>query len=130
MKLTKRYYELLTTCVLCLLLIIAVLILLVSQPLIRLFSNLSDVNELAMLLVPVLSLRIVLDGLQIFLQGVIKGLGLQKWGLICTLLVSYPLMLSMAMILTFEVGWGLTGIWWADTVGIATQMTIFVLFIS
>ena len=63
LKLTKRYYELLTTCVLCLLLIIAIILLFVSKPLIRLFSSQSDVNELATLLLPVLSLRIVFDGL-------------------------------------------------------------------
>ena len=60
----------------------------------------------------------------------IRGLGLQKYGSIIALIISYPLLLTLAMILAFECNLGLAGIWWADTVGMGIQMVIFLLYIG
>ena len=87
-------------------------------------------RALAIQLVPILAIRLLFDGMQGFLQGVIRGLGLQKYSSLIALVVSYPLLLVLAMILTFEFDMGLTGIWLADLVGMLVQTIIFVLYIK
>lgn len=74
-------------------------------------------RALAIRMMPIVTIRLVFDGMQGFLQGVIRGLGLQKYSSIIALIVSYPLLLVLAMILTFECNMGLAGIWWADLIG-------------
>ena len=73
----------------------------------------------------VLSINHLFDGMQGYLQGVIRGLGLQKIGAYITLFIAYPIQVPLAIKLTFYMKMGVAGLWWANCVGMALQMTMF-----
>ena len=62
-ELAKRYYKLISTCVLCLHLVLATFLIGVRNPLIALFTDQADVRDLALQLMPIFSLRIIFDGM-------------------------------------------------------------------
>ena len=66
-ELGKRYYKLISACVLCLLLVLATCLIVARKTLINLFTDQPDVVDLALQLMPILALRLIFDGMQGFL---------------------------------------------------------------
>lgn len=54
------------------------------------------------------------DAIQVQLSGVLKGLGKQKWGSIITLIVLFPVNISLAYYLAFSKNLGLSGLWYSQ----------------
>ena len=46
------------------------------------------------------------------------------------MIITYPLLVAVAMVLAFECDLGLAGIWLADSIGMGIQMIIFLLYIG
>ena len=88
---------------------------------IALFTKEPDVTALSIKIMPIVGVKFIFDGTQGYLQGVIRGLGLQKLGSIIALVVAYILQIPLAILLTFTFDWGIAGLWWADTSGMAIQ---------
>ena len=85
-----------------------------KEPLIALFTKEHDVTELSIKIMPIVGIKFIFDGMQGYLQGVIRGLGLQQLGSIIALIVAYVIQIPLSVILAFKLHWGIAGLWWAD----------------
>ena len=119
-KLAKRYFKLTCPMALCIFIIIATSLILGRYPITRLFTKEPDVVALSVLLMPIVALKHVFDGMQGYLQGVIRGLGRQKIAMFLTLIAAYPVQLPVACILAFKLQFGVAGLWWGDIIGMIT----------
>ena len=73
----------------------------------------------------VVAIKHVFDGMQGYLQGVIRGLGLQKIGAYIALIAAYPIQIPLAILFAFKMKMGVAGLWWGDTIGMICQMLMF-----
>lgn len=60
----------------------------------------------------------ILDGIQIILHGVIKGIGKQAIASIICLVVLYPINIPMAYFFAWPMGYGLFGLWYSQIMSI------------
>merc|ERR1712083_401514 len=87
--------------------------------LVRYFSTNPDVVSVAVGLCLILAPFIVVDSLQTVIEGVLRGLGLQKKAFIAKISSMLGVRLFGAALLAFPLGLGINGIWFASTTGMA-----------
>ena len=95
------------------------------KPITELFTNEPGVIELSIATMYVLSIKHIFDLMQCYLQRVIRGLALQRIGAYIALITAYPIQIPLAIMFAFKMQMGIAGLWWADAVGMATQMIMF-----
>lgn len=81
-----------------------------------LYTDQSDVKSLFYDLIGIYLLFSIPDSFQIIMNGVIKGLGKQKWASIICLIVLYPINITLAYYLGFIRGLGVIGLWYSQMV--------------
>ncbi|HSN99165.1 MAG TPA: MATE family efflux transporter [Candidatus Nanopelagicales bacterium] len=84
-----------------------------------LYSNQAAVVAAAASVLPILAAFQVFDGLQVVGCGVLRGMGRTRPAAVLTLIGYYGVGLPLAVLLGRTKGWGLEGVWWGLTGGIA-----------
>jgi MATE family multidrug resistance protein len=90
-------------------------------------------DKIASLVTSVIQLYLVFsitDAFGIILNGVVKGLGMQKWASIAALIVYYPLNIPLACILAFYLNYGIFGLWYATCFSMILMMIFYMSFLT
>jgi MATE family multidrug resistance protein len=85
-----------------------------------------DVAELVTKLLQIYCCFGILDGIQMILHGVIKGIGKQAIASIICLLVLYPINIPLAYLLAWPCGYGLFGLWYSQIISILLLNTSYI----
>ena len=103
----------------------SLLIYLLAEPLIRLFTTDTAVIAISLSLIPLLVLYQFADAMQICYANILRGTGhvlaMVRIAIISYLIVNIP----AAFILGFSLGWGVKGIFLAFFIGLFTAATLF-----
>ena len=103
----------------------SLLIYVLSEPLIRLFTTDTAVIAIALALIPLVVLYQFADAMQICYANILRGTGhvlsMMRIAIISYLIVNIP----VAFILGFPLGWGVKGIFLAFFIGLFTAATLF-----
>ena len=126
----KRFFKITAIIAWAVFILIASCLIAFRAPITALFTDEPDVTALSIQTMPVVGIKHIFDGIQGYLQGVIRGLGLQKYGSVIALIVAYPIQIPLALWLAFTLNWGISGLWWADTFGMMIQGATFFLLIT
>ena len=112
--------------------LMAMLVLLLRSQLGLMFTEDERVLIVVKTLFLVLSLYVIFDGIQSALTGVLKGMGRQALAAPVVLIAYYVIGLPLAATFgfAFGLGWGATGICIGTTVGVAAQMTAYMLIVG
>lgn len=92
--------------------------LLAPRPLARLLTDDADVIAAAVPLFAVAAAFQLSDGVQAVAAGALRGAGDTRWPLVSNLVGHYAIGVPIGAWLTFEAGWGATGLWWGLSAGL------------
>jgi len=81
------------------------------------------------LLLPIAAVFQLFDGIQVVGGGVLRGMGRTRPAALFNLFGYYMLALPIAYWLAFSKGYGLAGIWWGLTLGLATVAALLVVWV-
>jgi MATE family multidrug resistance protein len=96
----------------------AMLFLFAPLVLARLYTNQSDVLQVAVTLIPLAGVFQVFDGIQVTSIGILRGLGDTKGPMIAGLLGYWVLGLPISLLLGLQLGGGPAGLWWGLVCGL------------
>ena len=99
--------------------------LIVKKSLIGIFTNDPDIGETIITLMPIVGLKWFFNGMQYYVQGVIRALALQQYALYLNLMVIIFVQLPTAYLFAFKFEWGVAGLLWADSLGMFVQLILF-----
>lgn len=102
----------------CILIITTVLIIIFNQKIPYLYTQEVVVADLVTNLLKIYIWFGILDGVQIILHGIIKGLGKQGIASIICLVVLYPINIPLAYVFAWKLGYGVYGLWYSQIVAI------------
>ncbi|KAF3793541.1 DETOXIFICATION 41 protein [Nymphaea thermarum] len=108
--------------------ILAALVLILKKQLSLAFTSTEEVIAAVSSLTPLLSLSVLLNGVQPILSGVAIGCGWQALVAYVNLTTYYIIGLPIGLVLGFKEGLGVSGIWWGMIMGVGLQtLTLIVL---
>lgn len=96
----------------------------------RLYSADEVVLGLVASTMPVAAAFQVFDGAQVVASGVLRGMGRTRPTAVANLIGYYLLGLPLGWWLTFELGYGLPGLWWGIALGVAVVALVLVAWIA
>ena len=96
----------------------ALIFLLAPLVLARLYTDQSDVLQVAVTLIPLAGVFQVFDGIQVTSIGILRGLGDTKGPMIAGLLGYWVLGLPISLLLGLHLGGGPAGLWWGLVCGL------------
>eukprot|EP00039_Didymoeca_costata_P023403 m.6994 g.6994 ORF g.6994 m.6994 type:complete len:500 (-) comp3624_c0_seq1:3-1502(-) len=82
------------------------------------FTNDPEVQTITSRLFKIISLFLVLDGISVLLQGVMRGIGEQKVGAYGNFMAYYVIGMPVGATLCFSAGYGVHGIWIGSILGL------------
>ncbi|KAH3684172.1 hypothetical protein WICPIJ_004854, partial [Wickerhamomyces pijperi] len=91
-----------------------------SEQITSIFTNDSEIINLALKVVPVIGYMEIIDSLNACSAGCLRGQGLQAYGGYINIFAFYIVGLPFAYYLTFVINMGLTGLWLGITVGLTS----------
>ncbi|XP_031489757.1 protein DETOXIFICATION 41-like [Nymphaea colorata] len=107
---------------------LAALVLILKKQLSLAFTTTEEVIAAVSSLTPLLSLSVLLNGVQPILSGVAIGCGWQALVAYVNLTTYYIIGLPIGLVLGFKEGLGVTGIWWGMIMGVGLQtLTLIIL---
>ncbi|XP_031490634.1 protein DETOXIFICATION 41-like [Nymphaea colorata] len=107
---------------------LAALVLILKRQLSLAFTSTEEVIAAVTSLTPLLSLSVLLNGVQPILSGVAIGCGWQALVAYVNLTTYYIIGLPIGLVLGFKEGLGVSGIWWGMIIGVALQtLTLIIL---
>lgn len=102
-----------------------VVVYVLEDGLIGLFSNAPEVNQLANQLYPILLALVFFDCVQGIAVGIIKGLGKQGLGSIVTLVGFWAIGLPISLYSVFYLNIGLAGVWYGHVIGVCCNFLFY-----
>lgn len=111
--------------------IITIIMLLFPQAIIGLYLDINDPNNapiiaLALPMLTVGTLAQALDGMQKITYGALQGLQDTRTPMLLSIPAFWGIGLTTGYILGFPLGWGGTGLWWGQSIGLAVAAILFV----
>lgn len=95
-----------------------ILFALASGPLVSIFTDLNDVQAVAVVLLPVAALFQVFDGTQVVAVGIMRGMGETRIPMILHTIGFWGIAIPLAYFLTRRTDLGAVGLWWALASGL------------
>ena len=108
--LAKRFFSLITKVTVSLVIIIALSILLLRQAILDFYTDDIEVQEICFSVFLVIAINFLFDGLQIYLQGPIRAMGLQSTASYFAIGVYWMIGLPFAAFLSFKMDLGVLGL--------------------
>ncbi len=96
----------------------------------RIYTEEAAVLALVATCMPVAAAFQVFDGAQVVASGILRGMGSTRPSAVANVVGYYVLGLPLGYWLTFELGYGLPGLWWGIALGVAAVAVALVVWIA